>query len=234
MVTQHFSLYPSHRHRAQQALSRLKTIRYRSIMALRNRSCLTRCDGAPEVVSYKRWNARNPDHRRQPTGQGSLPPHPAQLGIRGEFCCLDQMLRIRRDPQHRLRRGAEQQIVKHCLVVKGDAGDLVRQREDDVEITHGEQIGLPFRQPCPRGGSLALGAMPIAAAVIGDPPMPALLAGFDVTTQRGGTRNSWKRSQYFQGTEHSSRTMDSLRGSAGASRIARNRSCASDESRNRR
>ena len=37
-----------------------------------------------------------------------------------------------------------------------------------------------------RAATLALGAMPVAAGVVGDPPVPAVFAGLDVTAQRGG------------------------------------------------
>ena len=88
--------------------------------------------------------------------------------------------------QHRLRCGAEQQVVDRGLVLQGHRGNLRRQREHDVEVAHGQQVGLALFQPGPRGGALALRAMPVAARVIGDPPMAAVHAGFDVAAERGG------------------------------------------------
>ena len=88
--------------------------------------------------------------------------------------------------QHRLRCGAEQQVVDRGLVLQGHRGNLRRQREHDVEVAHGQQVGLALFQPGPRGGALALRAMPVAARVIGDPPMAAVGAGLDVPAQRGG------------------------------------------------
>ena len=71
---------------------------------------------------------------------------------------------IGRDRQHRLGRRVEQQVVDHGLVVERDVGDLGRQREDDVEVADRQQVGLALGQPGARGGALALGAMPVAAA----------------------------------------------------------------------
>ena len=96
-----------------------------------------------------------------------------------------EMLGIGGDRQHRLRRRAEQQVVDGGLVVEGDVGDLGRQGEDDVEVSDRQQVGLALGQPGARGGALALGAVPVAAAVIGDPPVAAVLAGLDMTAQGG-------------------------------------------------
>lgn len=57
---------------------------------------------------------------------------------------------------------------------------------DDVEIADRQQVGLARCQPGARGGALAFGAMSVAAGVIGDPPVSAVVAGLDVTAQRGG------------------------------------------------
>ena len=95
-------------------------------------------------------------------------------------------LRIGRDRQHRLRRRLEQQVVDQRLVLEGDVGDLGRQREHDVEVADRQQVGLALGKPCPRRRALALRAVPVAAGVVGDPPLAAVLAGLDVTAQRRG------------------------------------------------
>ncbi len=91
-----------------------------------------------------------------------------------------EMLRIGGDRQHRLRRRPEQQIVDQRLVLEGDVGDLGRQGEDNVEVADRQQVGLALGEPGACGGALALGAVPVAAAVIGDAPMAAVLAGLDM------------------------------------------------------
>jgi hypothetical protein len=98
-----------------------------------------------------------------------------------------EMLRIRRDPQHGLRRRLEQQIVDDGLVLERDVGNLRRQREDDVEVSDRQQIGLALGEPRAGGRTLALWAVPVAAAVVGDALVAAVRAGLNMTTQGGGT-----------------------------------------------
>ena len=81
-----------------------------------------------------------------------------------------EMLRIGGDRQHRLRCRPEQQVVDQRLVLEGDVGDLGRQREDDMEVADRQEVGLALGEPGARGGALALGAVPVAAAVVGDAP----------------------------------------------------------------
>ncbi len=52
-----------------------------------------------------------------------------------------------------------------------------------MEVPDRQQVGLALGQPHACGGALALGGVPVAAAVIGDPPMAAVLAGLDMTAQ---------------------------------------------------
>src|ERR1700738_4368574 len=58
-----------------------------------------------------------------------------------------EVLRIGRDGEHRLRRGLEQQIVDHGLVLVGDVANRRRQREDDMEVGNREQFRLARRHP---------------------------------------------------------------------------------------
>ena len=98
-----------------------------------------------------------------------------------------QMLWIGGDGQHRLRCRLEQQIIDRRLVLEGDGGDLGRQREHAMEIADRQQVGLARFEPDARGGALARGAVPVAAAVIGDPPVAAVGAGLDMTAHCGRT-----------------------------------------------
>ena len=66
-------------------------------------------------------------------------------------------LRIGRDGQHRLRCRLEQQVIGERLVVEGDVGDLGGQREHDVEVADGKEVGLALGEPCPRGGAWHFG-----------------------------------------------------------------------------
>ena len=79
-----------------------------------------------------------------------------------------EMFGIGRDRQHRLRRGFEQQIVDHRLVLIGDVGDLPRQAEHHVEVRHRQQFRLALGQPFLGRRPLALGAMPVATGIVGN------------------------------------------------------------------
>jgi hypothetical protein len=60
------------------------------------------------------------------------------------------MLAIGGDGRHRLRRGAEQQIIDRRFVLPGNGGDLGRNAEDDMEIADRQEVGLALSQPGPR------------------------------------------------------------------------------------
>src|ERR1700687_2148537 len=53
-----------------------------------------------------------------------------------------------------------------------------------MEVGHGQQLGLALGQPFPSGGALALRAMPVAATVVGDDGMRAVLAARDMPAER--------------------------------------------------
>jgi hypothetical protein len=89
------------------------------------------------------------------------------------------VLGIGRDCQHGLGRGPEQQIVDYRFVVIGDGSDTGRQREDHVEVGHGQELGLAFGEPllcrrlpcfsvCLAGSSenKAFGISPLAACAL--------------------------------------------------------------------
>src|SRR5271170_5177713 len=94
-----------------------------------------------------------------------------------------KVLRIGRDGEHRLRRGLEQQIVDHGLVLVGNVANRRRQREDDMEVGNREQFGLACRHPLAYCRALALRAVPVAAAVVGDRGVGAVLAARDMSAE---------------------------------------------------
>ena len=94
-----------------------------------------------------------------------------------------QALGIGRNRQHCLRRSLEQEIVDDGLVLVGDGPDPHRQREHDVEVRDGQQLGLALLHPCERLRALALGTMPVAAAVIGDRRVRAVLAAHNMPAE---------------------------------------------------
>jgi hypothetical protein len=97
-----------------------------------------------------------------------------------------EMLGIGGDGQHGLGADPHQQVVDDPFVVIGDVGDGRRQGEDDVEVADGEQFGLASRQPIVCGSTLALGAVAVAAAVVRDLGVGAVLALRDMTAEGRG------------------------------------------------
>ena len=97
-----------------------------------------------------------------------------------------EVLWVSRDPQHGLGGRLEQQVVDDGLVLEGDVGDLGRQCEDDVEVSDRQQVGLALGEPGAGGGALTLGAVPVAAAVVGDALVAAVRAGLDMAAEGGG------------------------------------------------
>jgi hypothetical protein len=95
-----------------------------------------------------------------------------------------EVLGIGRDGEHGLGRGLEQQVIDDRLVLVGDLGDRARQREHDMKVADGQQLRFAFGEPLPGGSALTLGAMPVAAAVVGDHRVCAILAARDMAAQR--------------------------------------------------
>ena len=86
------------------------------------------------------------------------------------------MLGIGCDRQHGLGRGFEQQGGRDDrLVLVGDIGDRTRQCEHDVKVADGQQLRLTLGEPFLGGSALALGAVPVAAAIVDDDHVGALV-----------------------------------------------------------
>ena len=51
-----------------------------------------------------------------------------------------EMFGIGGDRAQGFGRGVEQDVVDRSLVVKGESGDLLRQREDDMEVRDGQEF----------------------------------------------------------------------------------------------
>ena len=79
--------------------------------------------------------------------------------------------------------GAEEQVVEQPLVLQHQCGQLMGQSEDDVEVRHGQQLGGTRCQPSGACVALTLGAVPVAARVIGDGLMPAAGASIAMTAK---------------------------------------------------
>jgi hypothetical protein len=95
-----------------------------------------------------------------------------------------EMLGISRDRERGLGRGFEQQVVDHGLVLIGDVGDWCRQCVHHMKVRHRQQLGLAFGQPLACSSALTLGAMPVAAAIIGNDRVGAVFATCDMAAER--------------------------------------------------
>ena len=91
-------------------------------------------------------------------------------------------------PEHeqRLGGGLEQEVEDLGAVARAKLGQLARQREYNVEVVNGQQAVQPARDPARALQGLALGAVPIAARIIGRALVAAGRAALDVTAERCG------------------------------------------------
>src|SRR5512143_3363134 len=96
------------------------------------------------------------------------------------------MLGIGCDLLQRLGGGAEQEAVDHPGVLQGDRAERRWECKHYMKVFDREQLGLTVRHPLRRGAGLTLGAMPVAARIVGDLPVATPVALLDVATQRRG------------------------------------------------
>ena len=96
-----------------------------------------------------------------------------------------QVLRIDGDFQQRLCAGSEQQIVKQARVLQSQHIQFVRYGEDHVEVAGGQEFAFPCRQPALARLCLTLGAVAIAARVVGDGLITATRASIAMPAEGG-------------------------------------------------
>jgi hypothetical protein len=65
----------------------------------------------------------------------------------GDTDASAEMFGIGRDRENGLARCLEQQIVDHRFVLISEVSDRRRQREDDVEVGHRQELGLALGEP---------------------------------------------------------------------------------------
>ena len=87
------------------------------------------------------------------------------------------------DGDQRLSRCLEEDVIDRRLVLIGDVGDWRGQREHHMIIRHRQQLGLAFGQPLPGCRGLALGTMPVAAGVVGDERVCAVITARDMPAE---------------------------------------------------
>src|SRR5271166_3873682 len=104
----------------------------------------------------------------------------------GEADAGAQMFGVGGDRGQRLRGGPEQEVVDGGFVVERDGADRGRKSEDDVIVGNRQKLRLAVFEPLPRRRSLTLRAVAVAAGIVGDARMGAVLAALDVSAERGG------------------------------------------------
>jgi hypothetical protein len=67
-----------------------------------------------------------------------------------------------------LRTGAEQEVINDLLVLQRQLAELVRQGEDNMDVGDRQEFVLASGDPLVASSALALGAVPVAAAIKGD------------------------------------------------------------------
>ena len=95
-----------------------------------------------------------------------------------------RMFWVGSDDADRLGSRLEQDVVDECLVLESDRRDWRRHGEDDMKIGNGQQFGAAICKPSEARQTLALRAMPIAAGIVGDADLAAILAPLDMTAER--------------------------------------------------
>ena len=83
------------------------------------------------------------------------------------------------------------------LVLQGDRRDRRGHGEDDVKIRDRQEFRATVGEPLRARQTLALGAMPVTAGVIGDADLAAILALLDMAAER-------RRAARLNGAHHPS------------------------------
>jgi hypothetical protein len=110
-----------------------------------------------------------------------LPPG-VQHGQSADLCT--QVLGIGGPLEQRLGGGSEQEVIDNPGVRQRDRVEHVWEREDDMEVRHGKQIGCLRLEPPSRGGGLARRTMAIAARVVGNLAVPTTVTQEDMSAPR--------------------------------------------------
>ena len=108
---------------------------------------------------------------------------PPGMEDRGDADAGAEVFWVGRDRDQGLGRCLKQDIVDDGLVRVGDVGNKRRQREHDMIVRHRQQVGLARRQPVLCCRALALRAVPVAATIVRDLAVRALLAARDMPTE---------------------------------------------------
>jgi hypothetical protein len=74
----------------------------------------------------------------------------------------------------------KEDVVDNRLILQRDAGDRRRRLYHHVEIRHRQQLGLAIGEPLRAGQTLAPRTVPVAAGIVGDAGLAAILIPLDM------------------------------------------------------
>jgi hypothetical protein len=94
-----------------------------------------------------------------------------------------EMLGIGRDVEEALRPGAKEQAIEHAGIVENEGAEILGQGKDGVHVGGREDVALPVEQPRGSDSRMALGTTAVAARVICEPFMSAVIATGFVAAQ---------------------------------------------------
>ena len=127
------------------------------------------------------------------------PPGTTQCRWGWNWSCCPHVCRTARQPvsaprclgsaaiSRRVREGGpEEDVEQGALVLQGDGGDLLGEREDQVEVLAREQLVTALLEPRFAGGPLALGAVAVAARAVAETAVAAAVALLDLAAEGGG------------------------------------------------
>ena len=134
----------------------------------------------------------------------------------GEADAGSEMLGVGGDGGQRLGGGPEQEVVDRSLVLERDGADRSRQGEDDVIIGNRQKLRLAVLEPLPRRRALTLRAVAVAAGIVGDTLVRAVLAALDMAAERGCAAGLDRRHDLQLGEAHVTRVGLSPSGPMGA------------------
>src|SRR5882724_4243352 len=109
-----------------------------------------------------------------------LPPG-VQDGEESDLC--PQTFGIGSDGGQGFGRGSEQNAVDEIFVLVSNGRDLFGEREDDMKIWRLQNFRFPFFDPFRSRQRLALGAMPVATAVVAGTLVRTAVAPLEMTAE---------------------------------------------------
>ena len=101
-----------------------------------------------------------------------------------------QMLWVGGNLQQCVSNRVEQHVVDDTLVAQGKSVERVGECEHDVEVLDGQQFLGAIRHPLAQADALAPRAVPVAAGVVGDALVVAVITLLDMSAQGGGAAGS--------------------------------------------